>query len=167
MADAITIRALTSDDLPALCTRIAEHQDYHRSLEPQWPPGTDIGAAYFAYLQAECAAYTGQILLAIEDRAIAGFVCIVTDKRGAPDDPARHAFVHDLYVAREYRRRGIATRLMDSAEAFARSHGVTDVRLAVLERNEDARAFDETLNFRGYARILIKTDRDHSGPRRP
>jgi ribosomal protein S18 acetylase RimI-like enzyme len=157
MADAITIRPLTSADIPALRTRIAEHQDYHRSLEPHWPAGTDIGAAYLAFLQAECDEYAGRIFLAIEDRTIAGFICIVTDKRGAPDDPARHAFVHDLYVAPEYRGRGIARTLMDTAEAFARSHGVTEVRLAVLERNQEARAFYDALKFRGYARILVKT----------
>jgi ribosomal protein S18 acetylase RimI-like enzyme len=155
VADAITIRPLTSDDMPALCARIAEHQDYHRSLEPHWPAGKDVAADYAAYLQAECAEFAGRIFLAVDDRTIAGFVCIVTDKRGAPDDPARHAFVHDLYVAREYRRRGIATRLMDAAEAFARSRGVVEVRLAVLERNQEARAFYATRNFRGYARTLI------------
>lgn len=166
MAEAISIRPLTGDDIPALCARIAEHQDYHRALEPQWPAGTDMAADYLAYLQAECAEHAGRIFLAVDDRTIAGFICIVTDTRGAPDDPARHAFVHDLFVARGYRRRRIATMLMKAAEAFAGSHGVIEVRLAVLERNQDARAFYAALGFRDYARILTRSGRrDSAGPR--
>lgn len=159
MPDVIAIRPLTGDDLPVLCARIADHQDYHRALEPQWPAGKDMAADYLAYLQAECAEHAGRIFLAVDDRTIAGFVCIVTDRRGAPDDPARHAFVHDLFVAREYRRRRIATMLIEAAEAFARSHGVTEVRLAVLERNQDARAFYAALGFRDYVRVLTKSVR--------
>jgi ribosomal protein S18 acetylase RimI-like enzyme len=156
MDDGITIRPLTDADIPSLCARIADHQDYHRALEPQWPAGADIAADYFAFIQTECAAHAGRTFLAVDDRAIAGFVCIITDKRGAPDDPARHAFVHDLYVAPEYRRRGIATRLMEVAEAFAHSQGVTEVRLGVLERNQDARALYDALGFRDYVRIMSK-----------
>jgi GNAT superfamily N-acetyltransferase len=148
--DSIVIRPLTDDDLPALRERIVEHQDYHRALEPQWPRGADRATKYLAHLPAECASCAGDIFLAVDGRTIAGFVCIVTDRRGAPDDPARHAFVHDLFVAQACRRRGMATRLMETAEAFGLSLGVSDVRLAVLDRNEDARAFYDALGFRGY-----------------
>ena len=156
MDDAVTIRPLRDEDIPALCARIALHQDYHRALEPHWPPGTAVAADYFAYLQAECAEYAGQILLAVDGRTIAGFVCIVTNKRGAPDHPARHAFVHDLFVAPEYRRRQVATKLMEGAETLATSHGVAEVRLAVLARNEGARAFYEALGYRDYAHALTR-----------
>jgi GNAT superfamily N-acetyltransferase len=154
---AITIRALTDADIPGVCARIAEHQDYHRALEPQWPAGAAVADAYFAYLQAQCAAHLGQIFVAAEGDAIAGFVCVVADKRGSPDDPARHAFVHDLYVAHEFRRRGIGKQLMRTVETFALSHGVTEVRLTALEGNQDAHDLYGTLGFRGYARVLIKT----------
>jgi len=156
MSDALTIRPLTDADLPALRTRIAEHQDYHRALEPHWPAGTDIAADYLAYLQAECAEYDGQILVAADGPVLAGFVCVTAHRKGAPDDPAPHAFVHDLFVAPECRRRGLATRLMNAAEAFAVSQGAAEMRLAVLDRNRDARAYYDQLGFRGYARVLRK-----------
>jgi ribosomal protein S18 acetylase RimI-like enzyme len=156
MEDATTIRELTEDDVPALRVRIAEHQDFHRALEPAWPGGADIGADYLAYLQTECVEYGGRIFVAIDGRTIAGFVCIVTERRGAPDDPARHAYVHDLYVAPHYRRRRIATRLMETAVAFAVSRGVAEVRLGVLDRNADARALYGALGFRDYTRVMTK-----------
>jgi ribosomal protein S18 acetylase RimI-like enzyme len=154
--EAIVVRGVAAADLPALRQLIAEHQDYHRAIEPQWPAGAEMAAAYLTYLQAECAAQDGEIFLAFCGPTLVGFVCIVTNRRGAPDDPARHAFVHDLFVGPADRRRGIARRLMEMAEAFARSRGVFEVRLAVLEGNEEARAFYDALGFRGYARILTK-----------
>jgi ribosomal protein S18 acetylase RimI-like enzyme len=157
MAGSIAVRPLTDDDINAVTACIADHQDYHRALEPDWPAGADIAARHLAYLQAECVEYHGRIFVAVDDSTIAGFVCVVTDKRGSPDDPTRHAFVHDLFVAAEYRRRGIAARLMEAAEAFARSAGVAEIRLAVLEHNADARWFYASRHFRDYARVLKKT----------
>jgi aminoglycoside 6'-N-acetyltransferase I len=156
MADTVTIRAASQDDIPALTARIANHQDFHRVLEPDWPAGADIAAEYLAYLQTECVEYAGRIFVAVDGPTIAGFVCVVTDKRGAPDDPTRHAFVHDVFVAAEYRHRGIARRLMEAAETFAKANGLTEIRLAVLEHNSDARRFYAALDFRDYARVLKK-----------
>ena len=45
---------------------------------------------------------------------------------------------------------------MEAAETFARSNGVTEIRLAVLEHNSDARRCYAALDFRDYARVLKK-----------
>jgi ribosomal protein S18 acetylase RimI-like enzyme len=151
----MSIQPLASHLRTALRDLIVAHQDYHRALEPHWPAGADIAGDYLSYLESECAEYAGQIFVAI-DEGLAGFICVVTGKRGAPDDPAPYAFVFDLFVAPEYRRRGIAIALMAAAEDFARERGIIDLRLAVLERNREAQAFYERLGFRGYARVLRK-----------
>jgi ribosomal protein S18 acetylase RimI-like enzyme len=150
------IRPFTPDDTPALLACIAEHQDYHRALEPEWPRGSDVASEYLAYLQAQCAAHDGCILLATESGSVIGFVCIAAHDPSAPDDPQPRAWVHDLFVHPASRRRGLATMLMKAAEAFARDRGVPSVRLAVLERNVDARSLYRRLGFRDYARILTK-----------
>ena len=157
------IRAAAREDERALLTLIAEHQDYHRALEPQWPSGADIAHEYLRYLRDECAAHDGAMFVADDGAALAGFICVVTDQRGAPDNPDRHAFVHDVFVASAWRRRGVAQRLMHAAESFAASRGVDELRLAVLERNTEARAFYATLGFRDYARTLTRRLR----PQRP
>src|SRR5689334_20377320 len=96
--DAMRIRPLTDDDVPALCALIADHQEYHRVLEPQWPEGADMAADYLAYLRSECSEYDGRILVAADGPTLAGFACVVASRKGAPDDPAAHAFVQDLFV---------------------------------------------------------------------
>jgi len=152
----ISIQPYTANHERALLMLIAEHQDYHRALEPQWPPGSAIAKAYLDFLQRECDEHDGCVLLAIDGAAIAGFVCVAAAKRGAPDDPAPHGYVHDLFVAPAHRRRGLAKALMGAAEEFVRSRQVAEIRLAVLERNADARTFYDALGFRDYVRILTK-----------
>jgi ribosomal protein S18 acetylase RimI-like enzyme len=154
--DDVQIRAATRDDDRQLLALIADHQDYHRALEPDWPAGSDLAAEYLRYLRDECAAHDGAIFVAAQGEALAGFICIVSDKRGGPDNPDRHAFVHDVFVAAAWRRRGIARRLMDAAESFVAARGVREIRLGVLERNVDARRLYDALDFRGYARVLTK-----------
>jgi len=45
---------------------------------------------------------------------------------------------------------------MAEAESFVRSHGARELRLGVLDRNGDARAFYRSLGFRDYVRVLTK-----------
>src|SRR5262245_41290539 len=106
----------------ALRAYVVAEQDFHRRLEPLWPGGETVVGEYLAYLDAECAAHSGCILIAEFGDDPTGFICVVANMPGtSPDDPAPFAWVHDLYVKPEHRGRGIATRLIAEAERFARS----------------------------------------------
>jgi len=136
---------------------IVEHQDFHRGLEPSWPPGSTIIEAYVQFLEAQCAAHDGTILVAEHDATAVGFICAVTSLRNdSPDDPATFAWVHDVFVHPEHRGRGIGGALLAAAESFVRSRGARELRLGVLDRNENARALYRHKGFRDYARVMTK-----------
>jgi ribosomal protein S18 acetylase RimI-like enzyme len=144
-------------DAAALRQCIADQQDFHRGLEPSWPEGGAIATPYMSYLEAECAAHNGRIFMAQQGEQAAGFVCVIATTRAeAPDDPQPFAWIQDLYVRPEHRRRGIASLLMAEAERFARDAGAQVLRLGVLARNEGARAFYTRHAFREYTHILTK-----------
>jgi GNAT superfamily N-acetyltransferase len=144
-------------DAEALRALNVEHQDFSRTLEPSWPEGKAVGDDYVAYLEREVAAHDGRIFIAEADGALAGFVCVISSMRGdSPDDPAVFAWVHDIFVRPAYRRRGVATGLMAEAESFVRSRGARELRLAVIDRNANARAMYRGLGFRDYVRVLTK-----------
>jgi ribosomal protein S18 acetylase RimI-like enzyme len=144
-------------DAEAFRACVVEHQDFHRALEPSWPEGKAIIDDYVAYLEMQCATHDGRVLVAEAGGEIVGFVCVVASTRGdSPDDPGVYAWVHDIFVRPEHRRRGVGTALMAEVEIFVRARGARELRLGVLDRNENARALYRGLGFRDYARVLTK-----------
>jgi ribosomal protein S18 acetylase RimI-like enzyme len=144
-------------DAESLRSCIIDHQNFHRSLEPSWPSGDAMIGDYMAYLEAECAVHNGCIIMADYVEQTAGFVCVVASTRGeSPEDPAPFAWIHDIFVKPEHRRRGVASILMAEAERFARSQGARVLRLGVLDRNEHARALYVKHGFREHAHALTK-----------
>ena len=158
MGPRLTVRPYDAgQDGRALRACIVDHQDYHRGLEPSWPPGASIIDQYVKYLEAQCAAHDGCVLVAVSGDEVVGFACVVASTHGdSPDDPAVFAWVHDIFVGAANRRQGVGAALLAAAESFARSRGATELRLGVLERNEDARAFYRGRGFRDYLRILSR-----------
>ena len=146
-----------SRDAQSLRECIIDQQNFHRSIEPSWPDGDAIVGDYLRYLDSECAAHNGCIIMAHRGDQAAGFVCVVATMRGeAPDDPAPFAWIYDIYVRPEHRRRGVANMLLAEAERFARGQGAHLLRLGVLDGNEGARKFYARHGFREYTHVLTK-----------
>ena len=136
---------------------IIDQQNSHRGIEPSWPDGDAIVEDYVAYLDAECAAHNGCLIMAHCGEQPAGFVCVVATTRGeSPDDPAPFAWIHDIYVKPEHRGTGMAGMLMAEAERFARGEGAQVLRLGVLDGNERARRFYASHGFREYTHVFTK-----------
>jgi ribosomal protein S18 acetylase RimI-like enzyme len=144
-------------DAQSLRECVIDHQNFHRGIEPSWPDGDAIARDYMTYLDTECAVHNGCIFMARCGEQAAGFVCVVATMGGeSPDDPTPFAWIHDLYVKPEYRRRGVASILMAEAERFARRERAQWLRLGVLDRNEPARRFYVRHGFREYTHVLTK-----------
>jgi ribosomal protein S18 acetylase RimI-like enzyme len=137
---------------------LVEQQEYHRALEAFWPAGPAILDEYERHLHGLCAKNDGRILVAHHEGSLVGFACVLAAAANdAPDDPGPFAFLSEIYVQPSFRGRGAGTALMAEAEGFVRSRGAKELRLAVLERNDAARAVYRARGFRDYVRILIKT----------
>lgn len=144
-------------DAQALRDCVIEHQDFHRAVEPSWPEGQAIVDRYITYLEAQCAAHDGRVMIAEWRGAVVGFACVVASTRGeSPDDPSTFAWVHDVFVKPAHRRLGVARMLMAEAESFSRARGARLLRLGVLNGNTGARAFYRGQGFRDYVRVLTK-----------
>lgn len=59
----------------------------------------------------------------------------------------KHATITDIYVVPQYRRKGIAKRLIEEAASFFKAHGVQHMQVNVLVKNASARAFVEKMGF--------------------
>ncbi len=59
--------------------------------------------------------------------------------------------IHDVVVAQQFRRRGVAKQLFDAVEQFARARGCCKLTLEVLEGNRGAQALYRELGFSNYS----------------
>lgn len=71
------------------------------------------------------------------------------------------AFVYDVQVRPEHRRRGYGRAVMQAAEDFCLERGVSTLRLNVFGDNEAARALYEQLGFATTSVQMAKTVRLH------
>ena len=92
----------------------------------------------------------------VVDGQLAGCACVVFWERLPYPDTSRHAEIAGVYVAPEFRRRGIARELVAEALASAHAHGVRRVFIAPTPRT---RAFYRTFGFddSGWLRSPLQT----------
>ncbi len=101
-----------------------------------------------AYLRAAMTsgAYTAWMAETPEGRVIAGAGVAISAWPGSPDDPSgRRALVLNVYTEPEFRRRGIARRIMETVIVWCREEGLGSVSL---HASDFGRALYESLGFR-------------------
>ena len=87
-------------------------------------------------------------LIAEKEGEIVGFVIVHIDRVTA----GRRGYVVTLDVAAEYRRRGLAGRMMQAVERLAEADGVQRMELHVFTENDGAIRFYEGLGYERVAR---------------
>jgi ribosomal protein S18 acetylase RimI-like enzyme len=137
---------------------VLELQEFERSLEPALPEGAAMADAYLALLLARCSQAAGRVLVAEVDLVVAGFVAVLPHVApGEPDEEQiPYAYISDLVVLPQYRRRGIGRALLDRAEALVRSSGASILRVGVLAKNRFAASLYREAGFRDYQIQLVK-----------
>ncbi len=140
----ITLRPARPDDEPAVARLAGELSDF---AVPPWRSAEEIARADLPILRAALAhTPEDQLFLVAEGgTGLAGCVFVVTNRDYFTGEA--HGYIEVLAVAPEARGMGVARRLMDAAEAWARGRGYRRIRLAVWSQNERARGLYEHLGF--------------------
>ncbi len=145
----ITIRPYESkNDKDQVLKCIIDLQEHERAVEPSKLPGKDVADDYLAYIVFECKEKNGEIFVADNAGEILGFSCVWIDE---DDDPTVSkeslAYLSDLYVKPEFRRQGIATKLMQARKQYALDRGIRKIRVCTLAKNI---GIQETLKSQGF-----------------
>ena len=101
------------------------------------------------------------VLIAEMDGAIAGFCLYSTTHRNFTLFEGPGLYIHDLYVVPQFRRKNIATGLLNEIEKIARQQSFSRIDWVVLKENQGAIAFYDTVknatlvDYIRYMRILL------------
>jgi len=146
----IDIREYRKTDAQRMIALIRELQAHEVALFDRMKPVADMGRWYIDLLEKQCADEDGTILIAEEGATALGYATILTNvvEDGSGDEVAyAYAYVGDLVVAKEARRRGIGRLLLAECERRARAAGRDELRISVLAQNGDAREAYRSFGF--------------------
>jgi len=135
--DPISIRAATADDIPAILAFITELAEYERLSHAVVATEDSLREALFGPAPA------AEVLLADLDGMPAGFALFFHNFSTFLS--RRGLYLEDLYVRPEYRRLGIGRALFSRLAALAAERGCGRMEWSVLDWNESARRFYESL----------------------
>lgn len=140
---------LPARDADELRVCFVELHETERRFEPGMPAGEAIAAHYLERMFERGCKWDGRVFVAEHEDRVVGFVSVwARVMPEEPDeDPSPYAFVSDLVVLPEHRRRGLGRSLVERAEHFARESGARRIRLNVLADNSDARALYRHLGY--------------------
>jgi len=144
-------------DYPALHACFVELQAWERQFEPSMPAPQNAADPYLADMLARCEASGGRVLLAEQGAEVAGFICLMAEVGPDFDDSLEpYSYISDLIVRAAFRGQGIGPRLIEAAEALARTAGTKRLKVGVLIANTGAHDLYRQCGFRDVAVSLVK-----------
>ncbi len=137
--DEIVVRDAVAADVPFLRDALARLNDEMQTLSG----AAGFCAEGFPALNIDGCLQRDRFLIAAAGEEPRGFLSIYL-QHPSPESalvrPRQLAMINTAYVVPDYRRQGIASLLLESAETKCRAWGVTGISLGFVEGNEAAEA---------------------------
>jgi ribosomal protein S18 acetylase RimI-like enzyme len=157
--DAIVIRRATAADLPALGTLGASLLRTHYAFDPErfMAPRGDPEAGYAWFLGTQLKEDEVAVFVAERSGEVSGYVYAGMEPQSWKELREAAGFIHDVVVAADARRTGVASALVEAACEWLRSMGAPRVVLWTAEKNDPAQQLFTRLGFR---RTMIEMTRE-------
>lgn len=156
------IRPAVVTDLAALCTLAEQLAEHHHAQAPETFATPSGGWRDQDYWAAQLEPADGVMFVAQKQDELVGFITArLSDTRSISFlQPLVLCRIGTLVVAASHRGHGVGARLLARVEAWARDNDADELRLEVMEFNQEAQAFYARQAFHGQSRILAKPLRD-------
>ncbi|NNM87762.1 MAG: GNAT family N-acetyltransferase [Phycisphaerae bacterium] len=146
MADElITLIPAGPEDVAGIVDLCLSVERQHEAYWPlRWQLRGDLGPRYHRWLESNLAAPRWLILCAKAGTSAAAAPSLVGVLVAAIQEEIpiysyrEYAFIHDMAVVVEYRRRGVANQLLQEARRWAGEKGVNQIRAMVAVKNDAA-----------------------------
>jgi ribosomal protein S18 acetylase RimI-like enzyme len=157
--EGVIIRRATAADLPALGVLGASLLRTHYAFDPLrfMAPRGDPESGYAWFLGTQLEEDDVAVFVAERSGSVIGYVYAGLEPQSWKELRDAAGFIHDVVVAPEAQRHGVASALVDAACEWFRSIGAPRVVLWTAEKNEGAQRLFVRLGFR---RTMIEMTRE-------
>jgi ribosomal protein S18 acetylase RimI-like enzyme len=127
----------------------AELQDFERNLRPSRRHGDEMSLDYTSSLlkRLNLENETGEVFVAEIEGKVVGFVSCFLCEDELESVPAE-VLIEDLVVAKTARGKSVGKALTKAVTSYALEHGITRVVVSVLQQNNSAFRFYESMGFK-------------------
>jgi ribosomal protein S18 acetylase RimI-like enzyme len=155
----VVIRRATTVDLPTLGKLGALLLRTHHEFDPQrfMAPRGDPEAGYAWFLGTQLKEEDAAVFVAERSGQVVGYVYAAMEPQSWKELRDAAGFIHDVVVAPEAQRSGVASALVESACEWLRSIGAPRVVLGTAQKNDAAQRLFTRLGFR---RTMIEMTRE-------
>jgi len=155
----IIIRRASEADLPALGKLGVLLLLLHHGFDPDrfMAPPADPEAGYAWFLGTQLKEADAAVFVAERSGTVIGYVYAALEPQSWKELRDEAGFIHDVVLAEEARRLGIASVLIEKACEWLRSIGAPRVVLWTAEKNEGAQRLFTRVGFR---RTMIEMTRE-------
>jgi ribosomal protein S18 acetylase RimI-like enzyme len=155
----IVIRRATAADMPTLGKLGASLLRTHYGFDPQrfMAPRGDPEAGYAWFLGTQLKEDDVAVFVAERSGAVIGYVYAGIEPQSWKELRELAGFIHDVVVAPEAQRTGVASALVESACEWLRSIGAPRVVMWTAEMNDSGQRLFTRLGFR---RTMIEMTRE-------
>jgi ribosomal protein S18 acetylase RimI-like enzyme len=152
------MRGVESERVLELWVDLVEH---HRRLDSEYPASRGLLAALRRELVRVLREPQCRLFVAEGEGELCGFLLAeMEDPDRVKDAIPGGCWIHEIYVAPRWRRRGLGSRLVEQARAFFSDSQGSRISVRVEARNAEGLRFWERCGFGERARILESSVHD-------
>lgn len=154
-----TVRRAIVADVPSIVAMLQQIHDQHLAWDAaRWTTREPPHLSYADWIDELTARPTaGGVWVAQSEGRIAGYALAEVEPESTRHWMPEAVYFHDIYVAPDFRRTGVASALLSAVLDWSRDiHPSLQVRLTTAAANQPARDFFATFGFRPCAIEMIR-----------
>ena len=152
----LNIRQATMEDFDELFKLKLESREEARQFNKKLVPVNDVAGRYEEYLKKDLSSEWRAVFIAVDDGNIIGMVLGKIFRSMYIQGYERTGYISNLYVKKEFRKRGAGEKLTKAVLDWFRSKDATALTLEVYEANDTAKDFYHKLGFKNHSVKMVR-----------
>lgn len=147
------IRLAEANDIPEICELYNEFFIYNSTQQPKY---YKMAIEKGSYPKSVVENITEDIYVAVDNNIIIGFIHIAEESTPPYDCFVQHRYatIIDLFVTKDYQKKGVGGLLLESAKQWAKTRELDYIELNVLSENENGIQFYCHEKFKFVSQIM-------------